>query len=137
MRILFRPTPKKAQKTTGSEALSGLVPGWKKIINVTSQPTSTTHTSAKSTATISRPPSSMVSISTTRSRRAASTTMSIRRANSSAPSATNWCDEPGPSVGPNDRPTFIFGGLPSDEEEVGPEDPKLVNKHRVCYPLPF
>ncbi|KAH9960217.1 hypothetical protein BJV74DRAFT_799902 [Russula compacta] len=33
-----RPTPRKAQKTKGSEALSGLVPGWKKIINVTSQP---------------------------------------------------------------------------------------------------
>ncbi|KAH9973149.1 hypothetical protein BJV74DRAFT_889091 [Russula compacta] len=50
-------------------------------------------------------------------------------ANSSAPSATDWCDEPGPSVGPNDRPTFTFGGLPLDEEEVRPQDPKLVNKH--------
>ncbi|KAH9954106.1 hypothetical protein BJV74DRAFT_891833 [Russula compacta] len=125
-----RPTPRKAWKTKGSEVLSGLVSGWKKIINVTSQPTGTTHTSAKSTATISHPPSSMVSTSTTHSRHTAFTAMSIHQANSSAPSATNWCDEPGPSVGPNDRPTFTYGGLPSDEEEVRRQDPKLVNKHQ-------
>ncbi|KAH9994563.1 hypothetical protein BJV74DRAFT_795391 [Russula compacta] len=124
-----RPTPRKAWKTKGSEALSGLVPGWKKIINVTSQPAGTMCTSAKSTATISHPPTSMVSTSTARSCCTAFTAMSIHQANSSAPSATNWCDEPGPSVGPNDRPAFTYGGLPSDEEEVRPQDPKLVNKH--------
>ncbi|KAH9972901.1 hypothetical protein BJV74DRAFT_889127 [Russula compacta] len=87
-----RPTQRKAWKTKGSE------------------PAGTTHTSAKSTATISHPPSSMVSTSTAHSCHAAFTAMSIRQANSSAPSATN--------------------DLPLDEEEVRPQDPKLVNKHQ-------
>ncbi|KAH9983363.1 hypothetical protein BJV74DRAFT_797447 [Russula compacta] len=122
-----RPTLKKAQKTERSEALSDLVLGWKKI-KITSQPTGTMHISAKSTAIISCPPSSMVSTSSIHSCHATSTTITIHQATSTTPSATNQHDEPWPGVEPNDEPSFTFGGLPLDEE-VEPQDPKLANKH--------
>jgi hypothetical protein len=144
-RILFRPTPKKARKTKAPP--SGLVPSWRKTVghgvSSTSKPTRCASES-RVTTTVSHLPSSTVSTSTALSRRAASTTsfsrsdasttVSIRRASSTAPTTHN---EPEPSVGPDDDPAFMFGGLSSDEDEVGPKDMTSVNKYRVCYHFNF
>jgi hypothetical protein len=112
--IQVRPRTKKQKSSSTTQELSGLVPGWKKA--KAPQPDA---------SNLSRAPSS-ASTRTTVSRRASSTVTTDHEDGAVASASASDGD-----------PAFVYGGIPSDEEEV--ERPglqygaPLTNRYRVRH----
>jgi hypothetical protein len=110
--IRVRLRTKKQKSSSSTQELSGLVPGWKKA-------------KAPQASNLIRAPSS-ASTRTTISRRASSTVPTDHEDGAIASASASDGD-----------PAFVYGGIPSDEEEI--ERPglqygaPLTNKYRVRH----